>query len=140
MNLFSSCIRAFRVTVSVVVSSGRLFAALVLGAVCIGVDGLLPVLRCTLYSGALGCAPNPFSTVSRFRYCGRHVVGHSVLCKNKKHLPLTVKNSFLCLLLRQAYGHPPRRRPGSPVMGVVRPGRFPSRLHGRQDRATIRLS
>ena len=48
---------------SVVVSSGRLVAALVLGAVCIGVDGLLPVLRCTLYSGALGCAPNTFVTV-----------------------------------------------------------------------------
>ena len=32
--------RAFRVIAPVVVGSGRLFAALVLGGVCIGVDGL----------------------------------------------------------------------------------------------------
>ena len=58
-------LRAFRVTVSVVVGSGRLFAALVLlvGVVCIGVDGQFPAPRCTLYSGCSGCAPNPFVTV-----------------------------------------------------------------------------
>ena len=49
--------------VSVVVGSGRLLAALVLEAVCIGLDGQFPVPRSTLYSGALGCAPNTFVTV-----------------------------------------------------------------------------
>ena len=51
-------------TVSVVVGSGRLFVELILGAVCIGVNGQFLVLRSTLYSRALGCAPNPFVTVN----------------------------------------------------------------------------
>ena len=46
-----------------VVGSGRLFAAFVLGAACIGVDGQFPVLMGTLYTGSAGCAPNSFVMV-----------------------------------------------------------------------------
>ena len=136
MHLFSSCLRAFRVTVSVVVGSGRLCAALVLGAVRIGVDGQFPVLRCTLYSGSSGCAPNPFVMVDAM-YLAFGTL--DALCLYF-HQPSMAQTFFLCLFLRRVCGHPPRRGPGPPVMGLARAGRLPSRLPGRRDRAIIRLT
>ena len=44
------------------------------------------------------------------------------------------------LLLRRVRGHRPSRGPGPPAMGAARVRHLPSRLHGRRDRATIRLS
>ena len=113
-------------TVSVVVGSGRLFAELVLGAVCIGVDGPFPVLRCTLYSASSGCASNPFVMVDAM-YLAFGTL--DALCL-AFHQPSMAQTIFLCLFLRRVRGHPPRRGPGPPVMGVARTGRLPSRLHG----------
>ena len=48
---------------SVVVGNRRRFAALLLGAVCIGVNWQFTVLRGTLYTGSAGCAPNSFVMV-----------------------------------------------------------------------------
>ena len=50
------------------------------------------------------------------------------------------KNIFLCLFVRRERSHPPRRGPGPLVMGVARAECRFRRLHGRQDRAIIRLS
>ena len=52
-----------------------------------------------------------------------------------RHQPPTAKNKTLCLLFRGVRGHPPRWGPGLAVMGAVRVGRLPSRLHARRDRA-----
>ena len=55
------------------------------------------------------------------------------------HQPSMAQTFFLRLFLRRVRDYPPRRGPGPPVMGVARAGRPPSRLHGRRDRAIIRL-
>ena len=88
-----------------VVGSGCLFAALVLGAVCIGVDGQFPVLRYTLYSENSGCAPNPFVMVDDV-YPAFGTL--DALCLTF-HQPLMAQTIFLCLFLRRVRGHPPRR-------------------------------
>ena len=122
----------FRVTVLVVVGSRRLFAALVLGAVCIDVDGQFPVLSGTLYTRISGCAPNPFVMVDDIYLASGAL---DALCLFF-HQPSMAQTIFLCLFLRRVCGHPPRRGPGPPAMGVAS---LPSRLPGRRDRAIIRL-
>ena len=119
-------------TVSVVVGSGRLFAALVLGAVGV----FFPVLRCTLSSGSSGCAPKPFVTVDAMNLA----FGTFGALRLTIGQPSMAQTIFLCLCLRRVCGHPPGRGPGPPGMGVAMAGRLPSRLHGRRDRAIIRLS
>ena len=99
MQLFSSCLRVFRVTVSVVVGSGRRFAALLLGAVCIGVDGQFPVLMGTLYTGSAGCAPNSFVMVDAM-YLAFRTLDALVL---SFHLPSMAQTIRLCLFLRRSY-------------------------------------
>ena len=135
MHLFSSCLRAFRVTASVVVGSGGLFAALVLGAVRIGVDRQFSVLRGTLHTRRPACAPNPFVMVDAV-YLAFGTV--DALCLFF-HQPSMAQTNFFRLFLRRVCGHPPRRGPGPPVMGVARAGRLPSRLPDRRDRTNIRL-
>ena len=49
------------------------------------------------------------------------------------------RRPFFVACFRRVRDHPPRRGPGPPVMGVARAGRPPSHLHGRRDRAIIRL-
>ena len=120
-------------TMSAVVGSGCHFTALVLGAVCIGGDGL--------YSGAFGCAPNPFVTDDTM-YLAFGILDAMWLAfqsfANNKTPAFNGANHFSLLAFR-ACGHPPRRGPNPPVMGGTRAGRLPSRLHGRRDRAIIRL-
>ena len=55
------------------------------------------------------------------------------------HQPSIAQTISLRFFLRRVRGHPPRRGPGPPVMGLARAGRLPSRLHGRRDRATMGL-
>ena len=50
------------------------------------------------------------------------------------------EHNFPFLLLRRAYGHPPRRCPGPPAMGTAMAGRLPTCLHGRRDSAIIWFS
>ena len=135
---FSSGLGAFRVTVSVVVGSGRLFAALVLfiGAVFIGVDWQFPAPRCTLYSGSAGCAPNPFITVDAM-YLAFVSLDALHLAFDRPSMSRTIS---LCLFLRRVCSHPPRRGPCPPVIGVTRAGRLLSRLRGGRGRAIMRLS
>ena len=122
-------------TVSVVIGSGRHFAAVVLGAVCIGVDGRFPVLRGTLYTASTGCAPHPFVMVDAMDLA----FGTLDALYLSFNQPLLAQTICFCLFLRRVCGHPPRRGPGPPAMGVAEAGRLPSRLPSRRDRAIIRL-
>ena len=107
-------------TVSVVVGSGRLFAALVLEAVCIGVDGQFPVLRGTPYTGSAGGAPNPFVMVDAM-YLAFGTLNALYLFFHQHSMAQII---FLCLFLRRVCGHPPRRGPDPPVNGYGQ-GRTP---------------
>ena len=70
------------------------FSALVLGAVCMGVDGQFPVLRCTLYSGSSGCTPNPFVMVdAMYLAFGRLAFGLSPAFNGADHFSLHVSSS-----------------------------------------------
>ena len=70
------------------------FSALVLGAVCMGVDGQFPVLRCTLYSESSGCTPNPFVMVdAMYLAFGRLAFGLSPAFNGADHFSLHVSSS-----------------------------------------------
>ena len=87
VHLFSSCLQASLGTVSVAVGGGPPFAALVLGAVYIGVDGHFSVLRGTIYSEPV-CHGRRY--VSCFRYFGRLVFGLSPAFNGADHFSLPV--------------------------------------------------
>ena len=82
-----------------------------------------------------GYAPNPFVMVDVMNLAFGTL---DALCL-AFHQPSTAQTIFLCLFLRRVCGHPPRRGPGPPAMGVAEAGRLPSRLPSRRDRAIIRL-
>ena len=75
-----------------------------------------------LYPGVLATEPRPFGTLDDMWLAFQF---RAIL----RHQPSTVKNIFLCLLLRRACGHPPRGGPGPPVMGAATAGRLSNRLH-----------
>ena len=78
-----------------------------------------PSLRPSLYPAVMTTEPRPFGILDA--------------------MWLAFQALFHCLFRRRACGHPPRRSPDPPLMGVVRAGCLPSRLHGRPDRAIIWL-
>ena len=86
----------------------------------------------TLYPGVVAVEPTPFGAL------GALWLAFQILAANKT--PAINGDFFLCLLLRRVRDHPSRWGPVPRVLGAARVGRLPSRLHGRQDRAIIRLS
>ena len=124
--------REFRVVVSAATGTGRVLApgvGIVLEVVRIAANEQYISLIPALYPGLMAMESRPFGTLDAMW------LAFQALSNNKP--PAINGDIFLpCLLLRRACGHPPRG-PGKPVMGAARAGRFPSRLHGRQDRAII---
>ena len=58
---------------------------------------------------------------------------------HNKTLAVNGETFFLCPFFRRECGHPPRRCPGSPVMGAARAEYRPSHFRGRRDQAMIQL-
>ena len=127
--------REFRVLVSAVTGSERILAPgvdVVLGVVRMAVNEQFPTLMSTFYPSFMTTHPKPYASLDAMWKA------FSDLAHNKTPAVIGVF-FFLCLLLRQERGHPPRRGPDPPVMGAARAECRPSRLHGRRDRAIIRL-
>ena len=132
-NLFSDFSRELRVVVSAATGTERVLAPgtdIELEVVRMTVNEQYPNLMSTLYPGVMATEPRPFSTLDAIWLAFQALA-------NNKTPAINSENSFSCLLRRRACGHPPRRGPDPPVMGVVRAGRLSSRLHGRRNRAII---
>ena len=128
--------REFRVLVSAVTGSERTLVPgvdVVLEVVRMAVNEQFPSLMPILCPGSMATDPKPYA------YLDKMWKAFGDLANNKTPA-VKGDNSFLCLFIRWERGHPPRRGPGPLVMGAARAECRLRRLHGRWDRATLRLS
>ena len=135
--LFCIFSREFRVLVSAVTGSDRTLdpgVDAVLEVVRMAVNEQFPTLMPTLYPGSMARDPKPYASLDKMW----KVFGD--LANNKTPAVNVFVFVFLCLFLRRERGHPPRRGSAPPVMGAARAECRLRRLHGRRDRAIIRLS
>ena len=122
--------REFRVVVSTVTGTERVLAP--------GTDIVWEVVRMAVnkqypsFPGVMATVPGPLGTLN-----GMWLAFQARA--NNKAPAINGELFFPCLLRRRACGHPPRRAPDLPVMGVARAGRLLSRLHSRRDSARIQL-
>ena len=94
----------------------------------IAVNDQYPSLMPTLYPGIMASETRPFGTLDAMWLALQAL-------ESNKTPAINGENLVPCLCRRES-GHPPRRGPDPPVMGVARC--LLRRLHGRRDRAIIR--
>ena len=96
------------------------------------VNEQFPSLMPTLYPGPMATGPKPYASLDKMWKTFNELAHNKTPAVNGDFI-------FLCPFLCRERGHPPRRGPGPPVMGAARAEYRPRRLHGRRDRAIIRL-
>ena len=102
----------------------------VLEVVRMAVNEQFPSLMPTLYPGSMTTCPKPYASLDEMWKAFSDLFNNTT--------PAINGEKFFSLPLRREYGHPPRRGPGSPVMGAARAECRLRRFHGRLGRAIIR--
>ena len=126
--------REFRVLVSAVTGSKHTLAPgvdVVLKVARMAVNEQFPTLMPTLYPGSMATDPKPCASLDKMWKAFNDLAHTKTPAVNDEN----ICSLFYC----RERSHPPRRCPGSPVMGAARAECRPSRLYGRRDRAIIRL-
>ena len=133
---FCDFCREFRVLVSTVTESEHTLAPgvdMVLEVVTMAVNEQFASLMPTFHPGSVATDPKVYASLDKMWKAFGDL-------SNNKTPAVNVDIFFYLPVFRRERGHPLRRGPGPPVMGVARAVYRLRRLHGRRHRAIIRLS